>query len=152
MRSDEVALQIVNPAAVELVFAKMRTQERFVILSGHETDFLAIGFVCHLQAKFPCDRTNFRFRHPTNRRERTLQLFLPQTKKKIRLIFSRIDSLAQNSAPVVAVGVGMFDDRVMPGCDVIAVQRFGFLPKISEFQFLIAHHARIRSPAGLVFT
>jgi len=57
--------------------AKMRAQERFVILSGHETNFLAIGFVCHLQAKSPCNRTNFGFRHPTEGRKRTLQLFLP---------------------------------------------------------------------------
>src|SRR5207237_8716322 len=80
MPGDEVALQIVNAAAMKLVFAKMRTQERFVILSGHETNFLAIGFVCHLQAKFPRDGTNFRLRHPTKGRQRPLEDFLAQTK------------------------------------------------------------------------
>ena len=45
----------------------------------------------------------------------------------------------------------MLDDRVMPGGDVIAAERLGFLPKIAELQLLVAHHARIRSAAGLVF-
>ena len=45
----------------------------------------------------------------------------------------------------------MFDDRVMSGCDVIAAERFGFPPKISKLQFLVAHHARIWRATGLIF-
>ena len=45
----------------------------------------------------------------------------------------------------------MFDDRIMPGGNEIARERLGFLPKISEFQFFITHHARIRGATGLVF-
>src|SRR5204862_4189658 len=139
MRSDEVALQIINPAAVKLVFAKMRTQKRLIILSGHETNFLAIGFVCDLEVKFSCDRTNLRFRHPTKRRKRTLQLFLPETKQEIRLILPRIDSFTQHHASVAAFvgrgtirrGIGMFNNRVMPRRDVIAPERLGTSPKLS---------------------
>ena len=45
----------------------------------------------------------------------------------------------------------MLDDRVMAGGDVIAAERLGFVPKIAELQFLVAHHAGVRRPTGLVF-
>ena len=45
----------------------------------------------------------------------------------------------------------MLDDRVMAGGDVIATERLRFVPKIAELQFFVAHHARVRRPAGLVF-
>src|SRR5438094_6830518 len=45
----------------------------------------------------------------------------------------------------------MLNDRVVPGRDIVAPERRCFLPKISEFQFFVAHHARIRSATSLVF-
>src|SRR5436309_2024962 len=45
MRGDEGTIEIVNPARMKLVLAKMRTQERFVILTWHEANLLAIRFV-----------------------------------------------------------------------------------------------------------
>ena len=45
----------------------------------------------------------------------------------------------------------MFDDGVMARGDVIAAERLGLFPEIAELELLVAHHARIRRPAGLVF-
>src|SRR5207249_8025985 len=39
----------------------------------------------------------------------------------------------------------------MPSGDVTAAERSGLAPKIAELEFLIAHHAWVRRPAGLVF-
>ena len=38
----------------------------------------------------------------------------------------------------------------MARSDVIAAECPGFAPKISELEFFIAHHARVRRPAGLI--
>ena len=46
----EIPIDIVNLAAVKLVFAKMGTQKCFVIVSGHKTDFLAVDLVRDLHA------------------------------------------------------------------------------------------------------
>ena len=35
--------------------------------------------------------------------------------------------------------------------DVIAPERCRFTPEIAELEFFVAHHARVRRPAGLVF-
>ncbi len=45
----------------------------------------------------------------------------------------------------------MLDNRVMPRGDVIAAQRLRFFPKVAELELLVAHHARVRRAAGLVF-
>src|SRR2546427_62273 len=52
---------------------------------------------------------------------------LTQTKEKIRLVFAWIGPFAQNSAVFL-----MFDDRVMTRGDVIAAERFGFAPEVTE--------------------
>ena len=39
----------------------------------------------------------------------------------------------------------------MPGGDIIAAERLGLAPEITELEFLIAHHAWVRRPASLVF-
>src|SRR5215831_747477 len=57
-----------------------------------------------------------------------------------------------NAAPVNARGYNMFNDRIMTCRDVIAAECPGLAPKIAELQFFIAHHTRVRRPAGLVFT
>ena len=45
----------------------------------------------------------------------------------------------------------MFNDRVMTRRNVIAVERCGFTPEIAELELFVAHHARVRRAAGLVF-
>src|SRR4029077_3782345 len=45
----------------------------------------------------------------------------------------------------------MFNDRVVSGRDIVTSEQLSLLPKISEFQFLVAHHTRIRRATGLVF-
>jgi hypothetical protein len=45
----------------------------------------------------------------------------------------------------------MLDDRIMTRSDVIAAECPGFAPEITELEFLVAHHARVRRPAGLIF-
>src|SRR5213079_2510720 len=46
----------------------------------------------------------------------------------------------------------MFNDRVVSGRDIVTSEQLSLLPKISEFQFLVAHHTWIRRATGLVFT
>src|ERR1700736_5766349 len=91
------------------------------------------------------DFPDLRFLHGSKRCQGATKLWLAQTEKEVRLVFAWIDAFAQNRAILM-----VFDDRVMPGGDVIATERFGFLPKIAELQFLIAHYARIRRPTGLI--
>ena len=50
MFSDEISIDIVNLAAMKFVFAEMRTQKRFVIVSRNKTNFLAIDLVGDFQA------------------------------------------------------------------------------------------------------
>src|SRR5262249_1215843 len=50
MFTDEVPINVVNFAAVKFVFAQMRTQKRLVIVSGNETNFLAVTLVCDFEA------------------------------------------------------------------------------------------------------
>src|SRR5262249_37931737 len=57
-----------------------------------------------------------------------------------------------NAAPVSVRGNNMFNDRIMTCSDVIAAECTGLAPKISELQFFIAHHTRVRRSAGLIFT
>ena len=71
---------------------------------------------------------------------------LPQAEEEIRLVLARISAFPQHRA----VGV-MLDDCVVTGRDEVAAERLRFLPQIPELQLLIAHHARIRRAAGLVF-
>ena len=50
MFAEKISLEIVNGAGVKLFGAKMRSEESFVIVPGHETDFLTVHFVGDLQA------------------------------------------------------------------------------------------------------
>src|SRR5256885_15746107 len=45
----------------------------------------------------------------------------------------------------------MFNDRVVSGRDIVTCEPLCFFPKISEFQFLVAHHTWIRRATSLVF-
>ena len=47
---DEIAVEIVDLAAMKIGFAKMRPQKGAIIVTGHETDLLAVDFVRDLQA------------------------------------------------------------------------------------------------------
>src|SRR6516225_4839274 len=46
----------------------------------------------------------------------------------------------------------MLDNRIMARCYVLAAECPGFAPQIAELEFFVAHHTRVRRPAGLVFT
>src|SRR5437588_2364781 len=45
----------------------------------------------------------------------------------------------------------MLDDGVVSGRDIVTSEHLCLLPKISEFQFFVAHHTWIRSATSLVF-
>src|SRR5437867_8420435 len=92
------------------------------------------------------DLADLRLRHFAERSQRTAKLRLAQTEKEIRLIFARVEALSQNC--VISV---MFDDRVMPRCDVIATQSRCFAPKVAKLELLVAHHTRVWRAASLVF-
>src|SRR5881409_160997 len=92
------------------------------------------------------DFADLRLCHFAKRSQRTSKLRLAQTEKEIGLIFARVETLSQNC--VISV---MFNDGVMPRCDVVATQSRRFAPKITELDLLIAHHTRIWCAAGPVF-
>src|SRR3954453_13433302 len=48
--ADELSIHVVNFAAMEFVFAQMRTQKCLVIVARNKTNLLAIGFFGDLQA------------------------------------------------------------------------------------------------------
>src|SRR5215475_130854 len=56
-----------------------------------------------------------------------------------------------NAAPVSARGYNMLDNRIMARCYVLAAECPGFAPQIAKLEFFVAHHTRVRRPAGLVF-
>src|SRR5438067_2423988 len=56
-----------------------------------------------------------------------------------------------NPAGIADPGYNVLDDCIVARSDLIAPQRPRFTPKTAELQFLIAHHARVRRPARLVF-
>ena len=66
-------------------------------------------------------------RHFAERSQRTSKLRLAQTEKEIRLIFAGVEPLSQNRLISVP-----FDDRVMPCCDVIAIQCRCFAPQVAK--------------------
>ena len=105
------------------------------------------------------DFANLRLGHSAQWHQRAAQLRLAQTEKKIRLILSLIDALAQHGDSRRPRRVArdrrgvahMLNDRVVTGRDVIAAESLRFAPEIAELEFLIAHHARVRRSAGLIF-
>ena len=48
--AEEVALEIVDPAAMKFRFAEMGAEKCLVIIPGNKTDLLAVHLVRHLQA------------------------------------------------------------------------------------------------------
>ena len=50
MFADEIAIDIVNLAAMKFRVAKMRAQESFVIVAGNKTNFLTVDLIGHFQA------------------------------------------------------------------------------------------------------
>jgi len=49
MLANEISINIVNLAAMKFVFAEVRAQKRFVIISRHETNFLTVDLIGNFQ-------------------------------------------------------------------------------------------------------
>lgn len=150
MLAEPVARLVVDAAGMKFLFPHVRFQERLVIVPRHEADFLAVHLVRDLQADLPRDVADFRLRHFAERAERAQQLLLPQAEQKIRLVLARVAPLAQHGMGIRAVPV-VLNDGVMAGGDIFRPERARLFPQVAEFQFLIAHHARVRRASRLVF-
>src|SRR5207237_4243552 len=87
MLANEISINIVNLAAMKFVFAEVRAQKRFVIISRHETNFLTVDLIGNFQTQRMRNFPDLGFAHRPERRERATQLRLTQTKEKIRLVF-----------------------------------------------------------------
>src|ERR1043166_8768480 len=117
------------------------------------------------------DLANLGLGHFAQRPEGALQPRLALAKQKIRLVFAWIDTFAKHRiavawgvdpsrfrrdlrvdmAAVIARGYNLLNNRVVSGGDVIAVERLRLTPEITKLDFLIAHHAWVWCPAGLIF-
>jgi len=75
-------------------------------------------------------------------------LVLPQGKQKIALVLLQIPSALEQIARTFGV---FLDSREMAGGDVIRAELTGAVNQPAKLEILIAHHARIRRAAGLVF-
>src|SRR5438445_2945296 len=108
---------------MKFFFAQTRAQKRFVVISRHKTDFLAVSFVGDFQAQRARNLADLRLRHRAEWRKRAAQLRLPQAEQKIRLVLTRIGAFTQDRA-IATIGwfFLMFDDRVMTGGNVIATE------------------------------
>ena len=86
MLPEEVASQIVDATWMKFVRLEVRAKESFIIVSGNETDILAIGFVRDAGgltiSRFP----DLALRHASKRRHCAPELMLSQTEHEIRLI------------------------------------------------------------------
>src|SRR5258708_19905439 len=92
------------------------------------------------------DFADLRLSHFAERSQGTSKLRLAQTEKEIGLIFARVAALSQNC--VISV---VFNDRVMPRCDIVATQSGCFAPEVAKLDLLVAQHTRIWRSASLVF-
>src|SRR5258705_7270910 len=92
------------------------------------------------------DFADLRLSHFAERSQGTSKLRLAQTEKEIGLIFARVAALSQNC--VISV---VFNDRVMPRCDIVATQSGCFAPEVAKLELLVAHHTRVWRAASLVF-
>ena len=79
MLGEPVAFLVVNAARMKLALAHVRLQERLVIITGHETDLLAVHLVRRLEPELAGDRADLRLLHPAERAHRALELRLPET-------------------------------------------------------------------------
>src|ERR1043166_3085281 len=117
------------------------------------------------------DLANLGLGHFAQRHEGALQLRLAQAKQKIRLVFAWIDTFAKHRiavalgvdpsrfrrdlrvdmAAVIARGYNLPNNRVLSDGDRLFRERLRLTPEITKLDFLIAHHAWVWCPAGLIF-
>ena len=112
----------------------------------------------------PRDFSRVAFGLFAERKHRAGELVLPQREQKITLVLPQIASALEQKSPLapslsppggerVAAGRvrGLFNPRKMAGRNKIRAKLPGAVNQPAELQILIAHHARVRRAAGLVF-
>jgi hypothetical protein len=129
---------------MKFVFAEVRTQKRFVIISRYEQ---ISGYrSCRPLKPNRCAISRVRFRHFAQRRGARRSCGCRKlNRNRTDLCADRfLCGLAYGAAAPRRVGTGrptlMLDNRVMTRGDVIAAERCRFTPEIAELE-LSLHHA-----------
>ena len=147
MVAQHLAVQIHDFAAMLLREAGL-LEEAAVIVVRHETDFHALFLVRRLELAMPRHFPRVALGLFAERKNRARELVLPQREQKITLVLARIASALEQMPRTVRA---FFHPGKMAGGDVIRAELVGAVNEPAELKILVAHHARIRRAAGLVF-
>ena len=145
--AENVAVNIRDFAAM-LLHEVRRLEKAAVIVVRHETDFHALLLVGGLELAIPRHSAGVALGLFTERKNRARELILSEREQEITLILPRIASAFKQMTRTIRT---FFDTRKMSCCDELRAKLIRAVNEPSEFQILIAHHARIRRAAGLVF-
>lgn len=104
-----------------------------------ETEPLAVFSFGIGQPRFSCDFPNFGFRDSPYGKIRFLQLSGKESRKKIGLVFRRIDSFQKPRNSFVAI-----DSGIMSGGNAVEAVRKGFFKKQVELDEIVAENVGIR--------
>ena len=167
--AEDVAVQIHDFAAM-LLHEVRRLEKAAVIVVRHEADFHALLLVGGLELAMPRHFARVALGLFAERKNRPRQLVLPQREKEITLVLLQIASALEQITPGAPTSVGAdslsasataagcrrsplrpFHSRKMSRGNEIRAELVRAVNEPAEFQILIAHHARIRRAAGLVF-
>ena len=74
------------------------------------------------------------------------ELLLAQGEEEIALVLARVAAFAEDGAAVCVT----LDDGVVAGGDEGCAEAACLAPEVAEFEFLVAHHARVGRAPGLV--
>ena len=119
-----------------------------VVVVRHETDFHALFLVGGLEIAMPRHFAGVALGLFAERKEDARQLILPEREQKITLILPRIFAALEQQTRTIRT---FFHARKMSCRNKIRAELIRAVNEPTKFQILIAHHARVRRAAGLVF-
>ena len=127
-------------------FRRMFAQE-VPVITLDETYLHALPFFRLQLIAFPTQiLPHLQLRISAQRKKATFQHILPQSPKKIRLVF-----LIVISGHYIYIPVLFFQTAIMPGRDKCAIQFVRPFSKYTEFKCRVTHHARIGCPPLAIF-
>ncbi len=146
MVAEHVAVQVHNVAAMLLREVRL-LEKAAVVVVRHETNLHALFLVGGLEIAVARDLARVALGFFAEREQGARELVLPQREEKIALVLAHIASALEQHAAIVAP----FEPREMPGGDELRAELVRAVNEPAELQILVAHHARIRRTASLVF-
>ena len=121
-------------------------EEAAIVFVGHEADFHALFFVGGLEMAFAGDFAGVALGHVAEREEGAGELFLFEREEEVALVFARVFAFLEEEA----VGT-LFDAGKVAGGNVLGAKLSGAADECAEFEFFVAHDARVGRAASFVF-